>query len=456
VGLIELVIIAALVLFNGLFAGYEIALAAVTVVRLQVLVQEGRRGAKAALFMKQNMEASLAAMQVAMTLVGSSAAAIGGYGASEDIKPFFRDGFGLSNASAEVLAVVIIVIPLTFFTILFGELMPKVFSLKNKEWVCLRLSPVMRWFCFSVWPAVWVFETSVMAIMAWSERRWRPRMDPMLRSEAVELLELRAHVASARASRLIGEREEGIILGAARFSSRKVREIMLPAEHISMLDVNAPLGECLVTAHLEMHTRFPVAQRAGDPESILGYVNFKDLVAALRLSGSAEPSLRSIMRPLPSLNADMLLTTCLERLIREHTHIALVRDTGGKLLGLITLEDVIEELVGEIQDEYDRLPVHAMPSGWGWVVGGGLSLTRLKELSGIDLAAAPPQQPTEGGLRTVSDWVTGHTHGRFHSGDILDRAGIRVIVRKIRRQKVFEAQVGKPADKEPAGTSSSQ
>ena len=107
------------------------------------------------------------------------------------------------------------VIPLTLFTIMFGELMPKVFSLRNKEWVCLRLSPVMRWFCFSVWPAVWLFETCVMAMMAWSERRWRPRMDPGRKSEAIELLELRAQAASARASRLIGEREEGIILGAA-------------------------------------------------------------------------------------------------------------------------------------------------------------------------------------------------------------------------------------------------
>ena len=331
-------------------------------------------------------------------------------------------------------------IPLTFLTILLGELMPKVFSLRNKEWVCLRLSPVMRWFCFSVWPAVWVFETSVMAMMAWSERRWRPRMDPGMKSEAIELLELRAHAASARASRLIGEREEGIILGAARFSSRRVREIMLPAEHISMLDVNASLNSCLITAHLEMHTRFPVAERPGDPESILGYVNFKDLVALLKLSQPHEPSLRSILRPLPSLRDDMLLAACLERLIREHTHIALVRDAAGKVVGLITLEDVLEELVGEIQDEYDRLPVHAMPSGWAWVVGGGLSLGRLKELTGIDLAADPPEMIPEGGLRTVSDWVVGHTQGHFHSGDIFDRGGVRVVVRKVRRQKVFEAQ----------------
>jgi putative hemolysin len=449
VGLVELAVIAVLVLMNGVFAGYEIALAAVNVARLHVLVQENRRGARAALFMKQNMEASLAAVQVAITLLGASAAAIGGVGANESIRPYFHDLLGLSDSMAEVVAVVVVVIPFTCFSIMFGELVPKVFSLKNKEWVTLRLSPLMRWFCISVWPAVWLFETSVRALIAWSERRWRPRLYGSGKAEAIELLELRAHVASARASRLIGEREEGIILGAAKFSSRKVREIMLPAEHISTLNVNASLGECLITAHLEMHTRFPVAERAGDPESILGYVNFKDLVAVLRLAGSREPSLRSIMRPLPSLSADMLLTACLERLIREHTHIALVRDAAGKLVGLITLEDVLEELVGEIQDEYDRLPVHAMPSGEAWVVGGGLSVARLKEVSGIDLAAIPPQLAPEGSVRTVSDWVIGQTKGRFHSGDIIDRGRIRLVVRKVRRQKVFEAQIG--SSEKPGG-----
>ena len=140
-----------------------------------------------------------------------------------------------------------------------------------------------------------------------------------------------------------------------------------------MLDVNASLGESLVTAHLDMHTRFPVAERPGDPQSILGYVNFKDLVALMRLSparGLAAGDSPAHAHP----RADLLLTACLERLIREHTHIAVVCDAAGKVVGMITLEDILEELVGDIQDEYDRLPVHAVPSGWAWVVGGGVSL----------------------------------------------------------------------------------
>jgi len=192
-----------------------------------------------------------------------------------------------------------------------------------------------------------------------------------------------------------------------------------------------------------MHTRFPVAERPDDPQSILGYVNFKDLVALMRLSRPHEVSLRAILRPLPTLSADLLLTACLERLIREHTHIALVSDKTGKVVGMITLEDILEELVGDIQDEYDRLPIHAVPSGWAWVVGGGLALGRLKELTGIDMAADPPTKTPEGGVRNVSDWIIAHLQEPVRGGEIIDRGGLRVIVRKVRRQKVLEAQVGR-------------
>ena len=441
---------AVMVVFNGVFAGYEIALAAVTVARLQVLGRENRRGAKAALYMKENMEASLAAVQVAITLFGALAAAIGGAGATEGIKPFFGS-LGFSPTTAGILAITCVVIPLTMLTIIFGELVPKVFSLRNKEWVCLRLSPIMRWFCFSVWPIVWLFEGAVMGLIAWSERRWRPRMDANIKREAAELQELRAYAAYARASRVIGEREERIILGAARLSSLTVREIMLPAEHVCMLDANASLGDNLITAHLEMHTRFPVTERAGDPQAIVGYVNFKDLVALMRLSAPHKASLRAILRPAPSLNPDMVLTTCIERMIREHTHIALIResvdreaiekDPTGKIVGLVTLEDIIEELVGDIQDEYDRLPLHIVPSGWAWIVGGGLPIAKLKETAGIDLSADLPPKSSADAIRTISDWIVGHSPETIRGGDTIERGNLRIIIRKVRRHKVLEAQI---------------
>lgn len=436
-GGLELAVMAGMVAFNSVFAAYEIALASVSAARLKVLADQNRRGAAAAAYMKENVEASLSAIQLGITLFGAIAAATGGASAEEALAPWFQSEFGLSKGAAEFLAVTAVVLPLTAVTITFGELVPKVFALRNKEWVCLLLSPLMKWFTFSVWPAVWAFETLVSAITDWGERRFR-KATGEAKPEALELQELRAVASLARTSRLIGQREEGIIIGAAGLSVRPVREIMLPAAAVSMLDANAPLAEALVAAHLEMHTRFPVTERAGDPQGIVGYANFKDIVAVLRMS-PADPSLRGITRPILSFRDADTIAHCLERLLRGNAHIALVRDDAGAVVGLVTLEDVVEELLGDIGDEYDRPPDHLVPSGPSWVAGGGVPLSRLKDATGIDLAADPPPGPAD----TLADWVAGHLGRPPRGGDVLTRGGVRVAVRKVRRNRLLEAQVAR-------------
>jgi len=435
---IELAVMLVMIAINGVFAGYEIALASISLGRLETLVRENRAGAKAALFMKKNMERSLAVVQLGITLVGAIAAATGGAGAEGEIVPYLVDHAGVAPVLAEPLAIALVVIPLTVATIVLGELAPKVFSLRNKEWVCLRLSPVMSWMAGSTWPVAWCLERSAMLITRWSERRWRPGSKLGLRSEAAELQELRAIAALARTAKLIGAQEESIILSAARLSSRTVRESMLRAEHISMLDVNTSLAEALVTAHLDLHTRFPVTERPGDPQAIVGYANFKDIVACLRLAGH-NPSLRSVVRPIPAVGEKLALSACLEQMIREHTHIALVRDGDGKVVGMITLEDIIEELVGEIQDEFDRMPAHVTPSGAAWVVGGGVPLARLAETTGIHLVSEGTSPPP----RTLNEWTVARLGRPVRGGDVVRDGDVCVTVRSVRRQQIHEAQVSR-------------
>jgi putative hemolysin len=430
----ELLVMLGMITVNSVFAGYEIALASVGLGRLRRLADENRRGAKVALHMKQNIEASLAVVQLGITLVGAIAAAVGGAGAEENLAPGLESRFGLSERTAEILAIGLVVLPLTVVTIIFGELIPKVFALRNAERVSLRLSPFMRGFSFAVWPAVRVFEAAVTTVMSWGERRG-VGTEPG-RAETAELQDLRASAALARASRLIGRREEGIILGATALRRRPLREIMLAAEHISTLPADGSLADALIAAHLDMHTRFPVLERAGDVQTAIGYVNVKDIIATLHLSPE-QPTLRAIVRPLPSFDADTAIADCLEQLMRQHTHIALVREAGGRVVGMITLEDVIEELVGEIEDEYDRLPAHVVASGSSWVAGGGISLDRLRSATGIDLGADAPSSRTA----TLSEWVAGHLGRDVRGGDLVERSAVRVLVRKVRRQKVQEAQI---------------
>jgi putative hemolysin len=439
---VELLVILLMIGFNSLFAAYEIALASVSIARLQVLAKENHTGAKAALYMKQNFEASLASVQLGITVLAAIAAATGGAGAEEHLAPFFRHWLGVSSSLSELLAIATVVVPLTLLMMFFGELTPKVFAIRNKELVCLRLSRVMKWFTVSVWPAVWMLEGAVTAIMNLTERWRKTDSLDLYRAESAEFQSLRASAALARASRLIGERQEKIIVHTAHLSGRPVSEIMLPAEYISMLDVNATLDESLIAAHLDMHTRFPVAQMTDDPQSIIGYINLKDLLALMRLTRGQEPTLRAVLRPFPRIGDTTPITASLERMIREHTHIALIVDKADRVVGMVTLEDILEEFIGEIEDEYDRLPAHVTNSGRAWVVGGGIGLQRLKDVTGIDLTGdLPPLASGYPGANTLSNWVSGHLGRPIRGGDELTRNKVRVIVRKIRRQKVLEAQV---------------
>jgi putative hemolysin len=430
----ELVVMAVMIGVNSVFAAYEIALASVAVGRLQRLVDEGRRGATVALSMKQNMEASLATVQLGITLVGAIAAAVGGAGAEEKLAPVLVDRFGVSEAVADWLAIAVVVVPLTVVSIIVGELIPKVFALRNAEWVCLVLSPPMRWFSLSVWPLVRSFEAVVTGVMSFGERRLGEAGDG--KAELAELQDLRATAALARASRLIGQREERIIVGATELRSRPVREVMLPAEHMSTLDANASLTDNLIAAHLDMHTRFPVVERKNDPQSVIGYANVKDIIATLHLNPQ-DATLRAIVRPIPSLRDDLGVSEALEQLMREHTHIALVRDTAGRVVGLVSLEDILEELVGEIEDEYDRLPGHIIASGRSWVVGGGVLLGRLRAATGLDLSGATPGSDQQ----SLSDWAFQRLGREVKGGDVLEAPAARIVVRKSRRRKLQEAHI---------------
>jgi putative hemolysin len=432
---VELAVMAGMVLLNSVFAAYEIALASVSSAQLQVLRTQRRRGAGSAVHMKDNMEASLAVVQLGITLVGAVAAAVGGAGPAEVLSAWLQNQFGISEGVATFIAITLVVLPLTVVTIIFGELVPKVFALKNQTRVVLTLSPLMYSFSLSVWPAVWFLETTSTFITEAIDRavNLRLRGKP---AEPTQIQELRAVASLARASRLIGAREEKIIVSAARLSSRTIREIMLPAQHISMMRVGESLSECLIAAHKDMHTRFPVTESSGDPQRIIGYVNFKDIVSALRLSPQ-NPSIRAILRPIASYRDETIISQCLERMIHEHSHIALVRDAERQVVGMITLEDIVEELLGEIEDEHQKLPTHCVGYEDNWVVGGGVDLNRLKEITGIDLTETLPEPH----VRKVSEWITGHLGHGAVGGEELERGRVRVLVRKVKLQQVLEAQL---------------
>ncbi len=272
----ELVVIVFMLFFNALFAAYEMGLASISRARLAALQNEKKRGAAEGLFMKERMEASLAVVQLGVTVVGAIAAATGGAGVQDEFAPYLQHALGVSRMVSEVLAIVVLIIPLTFVTVVFAELVPKMIALRNNETVVLALSPSMKLLSRIAHPIVAVIEATLKKVVG----LLTPADGAEISSRKQWLHELTAAISLARTSKLLGEREEKIVLAAAHLSTRPVRDIFIPAQDISMIYVGSSLMDALVKAHLDMHTRFPVCKVENDAQSIQGYINFKDIVAA--------------------------------------------------------------------------------------------------------------------------------------------------------------------------------
>jgi len=427
----ELGVIILMLVFNAVFAAYEMGLASISRARISILVNEHKKGAAEAAFMKDRMEASLAVIQLGITLFAAIAAAAGGVGAQASLAPYLAQSWHITMTLANVIAVTVVIIPLTLATIVFAELVPKMFALNNKEWIVLRLSPIMKVLAKIIDPFVSVIEIVVKKIVAAIAR-----MQPETRDAQTPWLhELHAAVSLARTSKLMGAREEKIVLAAAHLSTHLVRDIMIPAQDISMVYAGSTLSHALLKAHLDMHTRFPVCMVENDPQSIERYLNFKDIVSALRVNPS-DPTIKGISRPITKVQEDLPLSKLLEMMIQEKTHIVVVVSGDNIVLGMITLEDIIEELVGEIEDEFDRLPTHIHPCPTGWIMGGGVPMTTVASTAGLDWSAK-----FAGRVPTLAEWCDQTLGKPLEGGETVEADNLRVIPRKFRRKKLQEAIV---------------
>ncbi|NUN49612.1 MAG: DUF21 domain-containing protein [Candidatus Brocadiae bacterium] len=269
----------------------------------------------------------------------------------------------------------------------------------------------------------------VVALIRFLNRPFeRPGGEPI--STIDEIQALARHAANARE---IEASQGRIISGATTLSSRPVRDFMIPLEEISCLSAFMSLNEALIKAHLDAHTRYPLSE-GNDPDRLLGYVNFKEIVAALRTNPD-NATLRGISRPLIEVGPDELASAVLRRLVEQHQHIAAVKDPSGRTLGLLTLEDIIEEPLGDMLGEFDRLPTMLHPLGSERVMaGGGCRMSDVLRKLGL---------PAGDSDQTLSEWTLGRLKGTPQLGQSLRVDGLLVTLRRIRRHKVFEAVVEK-------------
>lgn len=417
---------------NAALAAYEMALASASRTKLSILAQEKRRGAESALYMKDHMEGSLATIQIGITLVGAVAAAVGGAGADEWFSPWLQRNFALPARLANGLAVILVVLPLSFVTIVFAELIPKTFALKNKEFVVLALSPVMRYTYRFLYPIVRVME----ALVRFFTKKTIPANNDPKYIQKAAMADLRAAVSIASSSRLFGKSEEKIVLSSALFCIRKIKEIQVPIEQVYILNANDTIANTFIRAHQDMHTRFPVCEKENDIQSIIGYLNFKDIFGSTKLTVTAGAITRSVVRPILRLDEETIISAALEQLTKTKQHICLVT-SGEKITGILTLEDIFEELVGEIEDEYDFFPAYIRPFGESFLASATANVTDI--FTNLQLPR-PPDLPS---VITVEDWTTQKLGRPMTQSDIITAGGLRLSARKFRRHKLMEVVVSK-------------
>jgi putative hemolysin len=275
-----------------------------------------------------------------------------------------------------------------------------------------------------------------------------------LSSKGQDLHELKAAVSLARTAKILGAREEHIVLSAASFTVRQVKDIVIPIQDVSMIYAGNSLTDALLKAHRDMHTRFPVCTKEGDPQTIEGYINFKDIITVLKINPQ-NPSLSQIVRPIKKVSEDMVISQLLEVMIQEKIHIVLVVSLKEKVLGIVTLEDIIEELTGDIESEFDRLPTYIHPCGTAsWIMGGGVPMTLVASTLGLNwegklIAKAEPVPETKAAaagvnvpkVPTLNEWCKHKAHKKLIGGEIIEVEGLRIVPRKFRRKKLYEAAV---------------
>ena len=243
--------------------------------------------------------------------------------------------------------------------------------------------------------------------------------------------EISALAALARSSQMISRYQERIIKMVPNLSQRTARSVMIETENISFIDSRLSLSDALTITGRDFHTRYPVCEE-GDINKILGYVNIKELVTIQR-SHPGTMVVTDIMRPISFVNPDDTAAELLEGFASRHCHMMIVRDRDKNTLGLVTLEDIVEELLGDLDDEFDPLPrTFYSPREFVWVVGGGVPMTLLARDTSLDL----PHRAEPAAL-----WFTGQLDRPAKVGDVFRYRNAEFHVRKTRRHQVWEFNV---------------
>ena len=363
------------VLVGGVFAAAEISLVSLRDSQARALATRGRRGQVVA-ELNQDPNRFLAAVQVGVTLAGFLSAAYGGATLSEDLAPTLVD-WGLPESASDAVALVLVTIAISFLSLVLGELVPKRLGLQRAEAFALALGPMIDRLSRLSRPVIWVLSASTNVVV---------RMlggDPDAQREQITDEELRELVGSHHT---LGEEERQIVEEVFEAGDRQLREVMLPRTDVAFLDASTPVYKAAKEALTMPHSRYPVIR--GSSDDVIGFVHVRDLLDPEMAKSSVRVS--ELARPVLTLPWTRPILSALSDLRREGMHLAMVADEYGGTAGIVTMEDLVEELIGDIRDEYDTTDSDSTHLVSGEVeVDGLLNLDDFEDETGIVLPEGP-------------------------------------------------------------------
>jgi magnesium and cobalt exporter, CNNM family len=421
------------VLIGGVFAATEIALVSLRESQLTQIAQHGRRGERVAR-LAHDPNRYLAAVQIGVTAAGFFSAAFGATTLADDVTPLLVD-WGLSAEFAEPLALVVITLAIVYASLVLGELVPKRLALQRAERVATVVAPPLDRFASLMRPVIWLLSTSTDLLVRLLGG------DPDVSREEITEEELRELLSGHEG---LGEEERRIVEEVFAAGERQLREVMRPRTEVDFLDAAMPVQQAVEMASDMPHSRYPVAR--GSSDDVVGFVHVRDLFApdvANRGSRVGE-----LARDIVALPGTKRILPALSEMRRAGGHIAVVVDEYGGTAGIVTLEDLVEELVGDIRDEYDaadEFPARSL--GGAMEVDGLLNIEDFAEQTGVDL----PDGPYE----TVAGYVMaalGHLPGE---GDSVTIDGHRLEVLTLDGRRAARLRLS-PELSPPAGAESPQ
>jgi putative hemolysin len=427
--ILDVFIVLVIVSIGGFFSAAEMALVSLREGQVRDLAKRGKRGHKAAR-LAMDPPRFFSAVQIGVTAATLISGVYGAATLASIFKSWLVRTASMSPGWAGVVSYVVITLCITFVSLVLGELAPKRIALQRSTRIALLAAPMLDRLATLARPVVWLLTESANLVVRMF------RVDPNVGRSAMTEQELRETVAGAQT---LSQDERQIVGEVFDAGKRQIREVLIPRTEVVFLDAQTPVTAAAAIAAEVPHSRLPVFQESYD--NVIGFVHVKDLLVA---SAPRSGSVGTLARPVKFLPISKTVLSALSEMRRERAHLAIVVDDYGGTAGIVTLEDLVEELIGDIRDEYDTGPDSAeatkLPSG-AVEVDGLLNLDEFREQTGLEL----PEGPYE----TAAGYVLAALGDLPSVGDEV-RIGGRVLTvtsldgRRIARLRVESAAAPKP------------